>query len=98
MPYQGEYANKTSHSDIIRNPDVNDFLSNCEYLTVPSEHEAEAMVKQFVTAPGTEGVEFPENVIAIDGSLHETSLDDRLPKPKPRWELHWAVMAKARQV
>ena len=20
------------------------------------------------------------------------------PKPKPRWELHWAVMAKARQV
>ena len=21
-----------------------------------------------------------------------------LPKPKPRWELHWAVMAKARQV
>ena len=24
--------------------------------------------------------------------------DRQVPKPKPRWELHWAVMAKARQV
>ena len=27
-----------------------------------------------------------------------TKTSPSVPKPKPRWELHWAVMAKARQV
>ena len=30
--------------------------------------------------------------------LEETGLEVEVTKPKPRWELHWAVMAKARQV
>ena len=82
MPYLGEYANKTSHSDIIRNPDVAGFLSNCEYLTTPSEHEAEAMVKNFVAPPLGHDIQLPEHVIATDGSLHESSLDDRMPSTK----------------
>ena len=30
--------------------------------------------------------------------LGRTGVSVRVSKPKPRWELHWAVMAKARQV
>ena len=37
------------------------------------------MVSRFRQPPDYESVEVPANLIAVDGSLHETSLNDRLP-------------------
>jgi hypothetical protein len=82
MPYQGEYASKVSHFDIVRNPEVAQFLESCEYLTPPSDEEGEAMAARFEEPPPTDGVVLPEHVVAVDGSPHESSIDDRLPSTK----------------
>lgn len=82
MPYSGETSSKASHSDIVRNPDVQQFLDECDYLREPSDEEAEAIAARFVPAPTTDGVELPERIIAVDGSLYESSIDDRLPSTK----------------
>ena len=47
MPYKGEYASKASHANIINNPDVQDFLANCDYLAPPSEEETAQQCSQF---------------------------------------------------
>jgi hypothetical protein len=82
MSYAGETSSKASHSDIVRNPDVQQFLDDCDYLREPSDEEAEAIAARFVPAPTTDGVELPERIIAVDGSLYESSIDDRLPSTK----------------
>ncbi len=81
MPYEGELASKAAHSEIIRNPDVTAFLGECSYLTPPSEQECQAVADRFETPPETEA-EPPSFVIAVDGSNHESSIDDRLPSTK----------------
>ena len=43
MPYEGQFASKSAHSDFLRNPDIKDFLGECEYLTPPSDEEAQKM-------------------------------------------------------
>jgi hypothetical protein len=82
MPYQGEYADKSSHSDVVNNPDVLAFLQECEYLKPPSEEEARTMCACFLPAPPTENIPLPSQVIAIDGSPYESSIDDQLPSTK----------------
>ncbi len=78
MPYEGEYASKTSHSEFLRNPDIQAFLGQCEYLTPPSDEEAQAMADNFSEPPEVDR-KLPSFVIAIDGSNHESNLDDKLP-------------------
>jgi hypothetical protein len=82
MPYPGELANKSSHSDIIRNPEIQAFLEGCEYLKPPSDEEGKVMAAFFVTPPPTDALALPEHVIAFDGSWYEASLDDHLPSTK----------------
>jgi len=82
MPYTGEQSNKASHSDIVQNPDVQQFLNDCTYLTEPSEDEEEAITSRFQPPPTTDGAELPLRVVAVDGSLYESSIDDRLPSTK----------------
>lgn len=82
MPYANEFASKSSHSDIVKNPEVATFLDDCEYLQTPSEAEGQAMRERFGPAPPSEGVSLPAQVIATDGSYHETSLDEKLPSTK----------------
>lgn len=82
MPYEGETANKTSHSDIIRNPEVSQFLQDCDYLTPPSDDEGRALAARFEVPPPADAALLPEHVIAVDGSYHESSIDDRLPSTK----------------
>jgi hypothetical protein len=82
MPYQGEFASKTAHAEIIRNPDVAAFLQECAYLTPPSDEESQAVADRFVMPPETDEVKLPSFVIAVDGSNHESSIDDRLPSTK----------------
>lgn len=81
MPYEGELASKAAHAEIIRNPDVTAFLQQCAYLTPPSEAECQAVAARFVPPPSVD-VKLPQLVIAVDGSNHESSIDDRLPSTK----------------
>lgn len=82
MPYSGEFANKTAHVDIIKNPDVATFLDDCEYLKPPSEEEGTAMGALFQPISLTGDVKLPARVVAFDGSYYESSLDRRLPSTK----------------
>lgn len=82
MPYNGEPAGKASHCDIVKNPEVAAFLGDCEYLRPPSDDEGRAMGDRFVPATSSDGVGLPSQVIATDGSYHETSLDEKLPSTK----------------
>lgn len=82
MPYSGELANKSSHYDLLKNPDIAQFLSECDYLVPPSDEEGEALAAKF-SHPLEDGpVVFPQKIIAVDGSRHESSIDDRLPSTK----------------
>jgi len=81
MPYEGEFASKTSHVDILNNPDIKQMLAECTYLKPPSDEEAQALADQFMDPPISEE-ELPKFVIAVDGSNHEVSIDDKLPSSK----------------
>ncbi len=82
MPYDGELASKSAHSDIIKNPEIQAFLKECEYLTPPSQEECEKLAAQFSEVPSTEDVQLPSFAIAVDGSPYEASLDEQLPSTK----------------
>lgn len=82
MPYENEYAHKTSHMHFVKNPEVLAFLDNCEYLTVPSDEEAQQMAAYFLPPTRDESRPLPEMALAIDGSPYESSKDDRLPSTK----------------
>ena len=82
MPYENEFAHKTSHMDFVKNPEVLAFLDNCEYLTAPSDEEAQQMAAFFLPPPRDDALLLPEMALAIDGSPYESSKDDRLPSTK----------------
>jgi len=82
MPYQGEFANKSSHRDIIKNPDVSAFLGDCEYLKEPSDQEGEILAAQFQEVTNLDIAQLPEKIISVDGSFYESTIDDRLPSTK----------------
>jgi hypothetical protein len=73
MPYINEYADKTSHIDIVRNPDIINFLDNCKYMVEPSESEATLLSNKFIAIPAYDTY-LPNNIIAIDGSNYEASI------------------------
>jgi hypothetical protein len=82
MPYEGEFASKTAHFDIVKNPDVADFLSACDYLTVPSDEEGARIAGKFLPVPPLDNIKMPSSIIAFDGSRHESSIHDRLPSTR----------------
>lgn len=82
MPYQRESASKSSHCDIIKNPDVSQFLEECDYIKPPSDQEAQSLCSVFIEPPETDTVCLPEYIIAVDGSNYEASIDERLPSTK----------------
>lgn len=81
MPYVGQFGSKTSHSTFIKNPEVASFLEQCQYLTPPSDDEARKMVACFRPPPSDDGP-LPRYIISVDGSVYESSIDDKLPSTK----------------
>lgn len=79
MPYEGEFADKSAHSDLMRRPDVIDFLNQCDYLKEPSLDEARVMANMYGAAPETSEALLPDSVMAVDGSYYESALTERLP-------------------
>jgi hypothetical protein len=82
MPYENEKASKAAHFDIVKNPEVASFLTGCEYLRPPSDDEAKALAAKFSVPPAFDPSLLPERVIAVDGSYHESSIDEKLPSTK----------------
>lgn len=81
MPYDGELASKAVHAEIVRNPDVAAFLLECAFLKPPSDEECQTVAARFVLPPPAAN-RMPRFVVAVDGSHHESSLDDKLPSTK----------------
>ena len=82
MPYPGESANKASHYDIVKNPEVAQFLKDCKYLKLPSDDEGQVLSTHFEVPATAAGVDQSERVIAVDGSYYEASIDERIPSTK----------------
>lgn len=79
MPYQREIAGKGGHSDFVRNPDVQAFLAECDYLRVPSDAEGAAMAATFNPAPTGSPLQLPDYVVASDASKSDTPINEKLP-------------------
>jgi len=82
MPYQHEFANKSAHFDIVKNPEVAEFLNGCSYLQAPSDDEIAKLATKFEVPGPFKKTDLPDRVIAVDGSLHESSINDKLPSTK----------------
>ena len=79
MPYNRETAGKGGHSDFVRNPDVQQFLSDCDYMKPPSDDEAKAIASQFIIAPKGSPAYLPNFVVASDASKSDAPINDKLP-------------------
>ena len=79
MPYKKETAGKGGHSDFVRNPDVQSFLSECEYMKPPSDEEAHLIASQFQDAPTGNPPSLPNFVVASDASKSDAPINDKLP-------------------
>lgn len=79
MPYNREIAGKSGHSEFVRNPDVQSFLSNCSYLKEPTDQEAKEIASHFVKAPKGDPPLLPRYVVASDASKSDAPINDKLP-------------------
>lgn len=79
MPYENQYGSKTAHGDVVRNPDVQAFLSECEPLREPSEKAGEELASCFMEPPDYSKDAETSFIIASDGSYYASSIDARLP-------------------
>jgi len=71
-------ADKTTHVEIVENPDVKEFLSRCEYMVEPTGFEAKEVACLFNSIERNNDVS-PNNIISIDGSNYEASVNEKLP-------------------
>lgn len=78
MPYNGEYASKYGHSDIVKNPDVSKFLEQCEYMTEPSDKEGESIAAEFIKLDELPKIDV-ERVVASDSSPFSKPISGKFP-------------------
>lgn len=81
MPYQNELADKTSHNDIVQNPDVEEFLKKCHKID-DIDGEELSSAGQWFEAPIDCKFHKPDNIISIDGSFYESSVQQKFPSKK----------------
>jgi len=81
MPYMGELADKTSHRDIIKNPDVEKFLSECTYIAELNDEMINEVKSKFQKVP-KENIVLPRNIVSIDGSNYEASIRKEIPSTR----------------
>lgn len=80
MPYKGQTASKGGHSDFVKNPDIQKFLSDCEYLREPSLEEAQKMTSSFIDIDTLENDgQLPNCVISSDASKKDAPISNMLP-------------------
>ena len=77
MPYARERASKGGHSDLVKNPDVAGFLSDCVYMKEPSDEEAASIVASYQPAPAGESL--PMKAVASDASPYSEPISGKFP-------------------
>lgn len=71
-------ADKTTHIDIVQNPDIKTFLDECDYMVPPTKNELAEIVSNFISVPlWDKGL--PTKIIAIDGSSYEATVNPQIP-------------------
>lgn len=75
MPLKDQYGSKTAHIDLLKSPDVQSFLLNCQQICVAGDSEAAALCSAFTPPPVTTE-QLPEFICAWDGSKYEASVDE----------------------
>jgi hypothetical protein len=78
MPYKGQQAGKGGHSDLVRNPDIADFLNNCTYIREPSEEEGNEVAKTYSEAP-VGILPLPVKLTASDASIYNEPISGMFP-------------------
>jgi len=78
MPYTNEYADKTSHVDIVKNPEIQRFLNDCTYMIEPMDADIKDICNKFMTPPEY-ACTLPDNILSVDGSNYEASIRDDIP-------------------
>lgn len=81
MPYQNEFADKTSHVDIVQNPDVAEFLEKCHKIEEFDGDDISSSGQMF-SSPVDNSFLKPNNIISIDGSFYEASRKKEYPSQK----------------
>ncbi len=80
MPYPGESASKTGHSEILSNSDVLKFLEECADVPKPTAADYQALLADYTSRfEGARSNVAPELILAIDGSTYEASIDEKAP-------------------
>ena len=64
-----QLAGKSGHSDFVRNPEIQQFLSACSYMREPDGSERDILRMRFLDAPQGGGP-LPTLVIAVMRSLY----------------------------
>lgn len=77
MPYSWERAWKGWHADLVKNPDVSEFLMNCEYVKEPSDQEGNEIAETYVDAPTDERL--PSMIMASDASVYSDAINWKFP-------------------
>ena len=81
MPYQNEHADKTSHIDIVQNPDIVEFLEKCHKIEDLGVEDISSAGHRF-SFPENNHYNKPDNIISIDGSFYEASRKKEFPSQK----------------
>lgn len=72
------YLDTSSYFRIIDNPDINNFLEECDYLREPNDSEIEEIINNFLFFDHKD-VELPNNIISIDSDSYESAIRKELP-------------------
>lgn len=78
MPYAGEGASPTAHVDIIRNPEVVEFLRGCTYNPDPSNRVQEICSRLVNVTDRVQSIDRGV-ILATDGSPYEAIIEKRFP-------------------
>lgn len=77
MPYSRERASKGGHSDIVKNPDIANFLNDCIYMKEPTDEEGISIAKSYSSAPTDDSL--PIKAVASDASPYSKPINGKFP-------------------
>ncbi|WP_169972766.1 MULTISPECIES: DNA double-strand break repair nuclease NurA [unclassified Campylobacter] len=85
MPFSGEFASKISHFDIMKNPDIIEFLQSCPDVPRPSVENIKDLIEnEYYTSyfQTYKNAKMPKFVLSLDGSCYEVLADKDFPSRK----------------
>lgn len=77
MPYSGQGASKSGHASFVHNPDISDFLEQCEYICKPGKEAVQDILSYYQPAPSSNTL--PARLIACDASMYSEPFDNDFP-------------------